>query len=113
MRLWEGIKSIPGIQLNGHAERRIAGNLNVSFAGIDGAMLLPALHALAVSTTSACLSARTQPSYVLHALGLSPELAQGSIRLSLGRFTTNEEVEQAILIIQTVIRSMLKESSNE
>ena len=113
MRLWEGIKSIPGIQLNGHAERRIAGNLNVSFAGIDGAMLLPALHALAVSTTSACLSARTQPSYVLHALGLIPELAQGYIRLSLGRFTTNEEVEQAILIIQTVIRSMLKESSNE
>lgn len=111
-RLWEGIQSIPGIQLNGHEQVRIAGNLNVGFAGIDGAMLLPALHGLAVSTASACLSARTQSSYVLHALGLSPAQAQSSIRLSLGRFTTEDDVQKTILMIQTVIRSMLKESSH-
>ena len=70
-------------------------------------MLLPALHGLAVSTASACLSARTQSSYVLRALGLSVQQAQRSIRLSLGRFTTDEEVQQAIVMIQDVIRSML------
>ncbi len=112
-RLWGGIKSIPGIRLNGHEQTRIAGNLNVSFAGIDGGMLLPALHGLAVSTTSACLSARTQPSYVLRALGLSPHLAQSSIRLSLGRFTTDEDVRQAIVIIQDAIRSMLNKESDD
>ncbi len=112
-RLWEGIQSIPGIQLNGHEQTRIAGNLNVGFAGIDGAMLLPALHGLAVSNASACLSARTQSSYVLHALGLSPAQTQSSIRLSLGRFTTEDDVQNTILMIQTVIRSMLKESSHE
>ena len=106
-RLWDGIKSIPGIRLNGNEQVRIAGNLNVSFAGIDGGMLLPALHGLAVSTASACLSARTQSSYVLRALGVSPLLAQGSIRLSLGRFTTDEDVQQAIAMIQEVIQSML------
>lgn len=98
-RLWDGIKQIPGIQLNGHEHQRVAGNLNVSFNGIDGAELLPRLHALALSSTSACMSALVQPSYVLRALGLSPELAHSSIRLSLGRFTTNADVEQAILII--------------
>lgn len=76
-------------------------------------MLLPALHGLAVSTTSACLSARTQPSYVLRALGLSPHLAQSSIRLSLGRFTTDEDVQQAIVIIQDAIRSMLNKESDD
>ena len=98
-QLWDGICQIPGILLNGHAQQRIAGNLNFSVSGIDGAELLPALSELAVSTTSACSSASMQPSYVLRALGVSAELAQSSIRLSLGRFTTDEEVEDAIKII--------------
>ncbi len=98
-RLWDGIKQVPGIRLNGHEQRRVAGNLNVSFSGIDGAQLLPTLHELAVSSTSACMSALNQASYVLRALGLSPELAHSSIRLSLGRFTTDEQVARAILII--------------
>ena len=98
-RLWDGIKDMPNIRLNGHEQLRVAGNLNMSFIGIDGAQLLPALHALAVSSTSACMSALAQPSYVLRALGLSPELAHASIRLSLGRFTTDEDVERAINII--------------
>jgi len=98
-RLWEGIHHLPGIRLNGHKEQRIAGNLNISFSGIDGAALLPAMSELAVSATSACSSASLQPSYVLRALGLSPELAHSSLRMSIGRFTTAEQIEEAIVII--------------
>ena len=98
-RLWEGVRHLPGIHVNGSLEQRIAGNLNVSFSGIDGADLLPALSELAISTTSACSSASLKPSYVLRALGVSPELAHSSIRLSIGRYTTAEQVEATIAII--------------
>ncbi len=98
-QLWAGIKHLPGIHLNGHPQQRIAGNLNFSFSGLRGESLLPALSELAVSTMSACSSASSQPSYVLRALGLSDELAYSSIRLSLGRFTTAENIQQAIEII--------------
>lgn len=98
-QLWQGICKLPSIHLNGHAEQRIAGNLNFSFSGIGGEELLTRLSDLAVSTTSACASASSQPSHVLRAIGLSPELAQSSIRLSLGRYTTAEHVQQAIHII--------------
>jgi cysteine desulfurase len=98
-KLWEGICGLPGICLNGSADERIAGNLNFSFSGIDGGALLPALSGLAVSTTSACSSASLQPSYVLCALGLSKELAQSAVRLSMGRFTTEEQVDRAVAII--------------
>jgi cysteine desulfurase len=98
-RLWNGIKHLPGIQLNGHAEQRLAGNLNMSFAGLDADSLLFALRELAVSTTSACASASTEPSYVLRSIGLSEQLAYSSIRLSLGRFTTSEQIDRAIDII--------------
>ena len=106
-RLWNGIKTIEGIQLNGSEQHRVAGNLNVSFNGIDGALLLPALHELAVSTTSACMSAQVQPSYVLRALGLSRELALSSIRLSLGRFTTEDDVQRAIVILTNELNWIL------
>ena len=102
--LWEGIRHIPGIRLNGSEQQRIAGNLNVSFSSVEGSELLLALHELAVSTTSACLSARSQPSYVLRALGLSQELALSSIRLSFGRFTTQDDIEKAISIIKRAIK---------
>ena len=105
-QLWDGICHLPGIQLNGHAVQRIAGNLNVSFSGIDGEMLLPALSELAVSTTSACASASLQPSYVLRALGVSAELAKSSIRLSVGRFTTREQIDSAIEIICRQIKML-------
>lgn len=95
-RLWSGIKHLPGIQLNGDEQKRVAGNLNMSFAGLDGDSLLLALHELAVSTTSACSSASIQPSYVLKALGLSDGLAQSTMRLSIGRFTTEEDIEHAM-----------------
>jgi cysteine desulfurase len=102
--LWDGIRHIPGIRLNGSEQQRIAGNLNVSFSNVEGSDLLLALHELAVSTTSACLSARSQPSYVLRALGLSQELALSSIRLSFGRFTTHDDIEKAISIIKRAMK---------
>ncbi|MDP1604802.1 MAG: IscS subfamily cysteine desulfurase [Legionella sp.] len=107
-KLWNGISDIPGIQLNGHSGARIAGNLNLSFAGIEGDSLLLALKEMAVSTTSACMAAIMQPSYVLKALGLSDELAYSSIRLSLGRFTTEEQVNQAIKIIRYQVNRLQK-----
>lgn len=108
--LWDGIKHLSGIQLNGHEYNRIAGNLNISFPGLDGDALLLALRELAISTTSACTSASIQPSYVLRAIGLTDELAQSSIRLSIGRFTRKEQIEQAISIISTQV-SRLHEMS--
>lgn len=102
-RLWNGIKHLSGIQLNGHEQQRIAGNLNISFKGLDGDSLLLALSDLAVSTMSACSSASIQPSYVLRAIGLSDELAQSSIRLSIGRFTQSEDIEHAIQVICTQV----------
>lgn len=102
-RLWDGIKHLPGIQLNGHEQQRVAGNLNISFKGLDGDSLFLALSDLAVSTTSACSAASIQPSYVLKAIGLSDELAQSSIRLSLGRFTLEKEVEHAIAVINAQV----------
>jgi cysteine desulfurase len=98
-QLWDGIRTLPGVRLNGHPHQRIAGNLNVSFAGLDHDALLIALQELAISSTSACTSASMQPSYVLRAIGLSKDLAYSSIRFSMGRFTTEEEIQRAIVII--------------
>ncbi len=98
-RLWNGIKHLPGIRLNGHEHQRLAGNLNVSFARLDGDSLLLSLRELAVSTTSACSSASLQPSYVLRALGLSDELAHSAVRMSIGRFTSEEDIDKAIDVI--------------
>jgi cysteine desulfurase len=105
-KLWSLINHLPGIQLNGSIEHRIAGNLNFSFSGIDGTELLLALSDLALSTTSACSSASAHHSYVLRALGLSGELARSSIRLSLGRFTTEEQVNKAATIICSKINQI-------
>ncbi|CEG57177.1 IscS subfamily cysteine desulfurase [Legionella fallonii] len=105
-QLWDGIKHLPGIRLNGHEQNRLPGNLNLSFSGLDGDSLLLALNDLAISTTSACSSASVQPSYVLKALGLSDELAHSSIRLSIGRFTTEEQIQHAIAIIDTQVKRL-------
>ncbi len=98
-QLWDGIKTLPGVILNGHAEQRIAGNLSLTFAGLDSEALLIALKDLAISTTSACSSASSQPSYVLKAIGLNDDLAYSTIRLSMGRFTTAEEIVRTVEII--------------
>jgi cysteine desulfurase len=105
-QLWEGIKLIPGIRLNGNEQKRVAGNLNLSFAGIEGDSVLLALRELAISTTSACASAVMQPSYVLRAIGLDDELAYSSVRISCGRFTTEEQVKKAIAIITRQINHL-------
>jgi cysteine desulfurase len=95
-RLWQGIVGLGGVHLNGDAERRVAGVLNVSFEGVEGESLLFALRELAVSSGSACTSASREASYVLRALGRDDQLAQSSLRFSLGRFSTAEEVDFAI-----------------
>jgi cysteine desulfurase len=99
-RLWQGISSLGDVQLNGHMQRRVAGLLNVSFQGVEGESLQFALRELAVSAGSACSSASDEASYVLRALGHSDQLAQSSLRFSLGRFTTEADVDKAIAALK-------------
>ena len=87
---------LEGIAVNGDPARRIPGNLNLSFAGIDGEALMEAMPGLAVSTGSACTSAAVEPSYVLRGIGLPDDLARASLRIGLGRFTTEDEVDRAV-----------------
>ncbi len=102
-RLWDGIKDMEEVYLNGDEHQRVAGNLNVSFAFVEGESLIMALKDLAVSSGSACTSASLEPSYVLRALGREDELAHSSIRFTLGRFSTSEEVDYAINKIRTEV----------
>jgi cysteine desulfurase len=108
-RLWQGIASVGDVELNGHPEQRVANVLNVSFHGIEGESLQFALRELAVSAGAACSSASEAASYVLRALGRSDQLAQSSLRFSLGRFTTADEIETAIEAVRrevTRLRSL-------
>jgi cysteine desulfurase len=98
-RLWSGLRRIEEVYLNGDVERRVAHNLNVSFNFVEGESLIMAVKDIAVSSGSACTSASLEPSYVLRALGRSDELAHSSIRFSVGRFTTQEEVDFAAELI--------------
>lgn len=95
-RLWYGISSLDQVYLNGDGNQRIAGNLNVSFAGVNGEALMFALKNLAISSGSACTSATTESSYVLQALKIPDALGQSSIRFSIGRFTTSSEIDYAV-----------------
>lgn len=105
-RLWNGIKDIEEVYLNGSPEKRISNILNVSFNYIEGESLMMALKDLAVSSGSACTSASLEPSYVLRALGMNDELAHSSVRFSLGRFTSAEEVDYAIDLVQNSIKKL-------
>jgi cysteine desulfurase len=98
-RLWRGLTRLGGVMLNGHMTRRVPGILNVSFTGVEGESLLYALREIAVSSGSACTSASNEASYVLRALGRTDQLAQSSIRFSLGRFSTEDEVDRAVRIV--------------
>jgi cysteine desulfurase len=102
-RLWSGISDMEEVYLNGDEDQRVAGNLNVSFAFVEGESLIMALKDLAVSSGSACTSASLEPSYVLRALGREDELAHSSIRFTLGRFSTVEEVDYAIKKIKSEV----------
>lgn len=110
-RLWAGISQIKDVFLNGSKEHSAPNILNVSFANVDGESLIMTLKDLAVSSGSACTSASLEPSYVLKALGLNDELAHSSIRFSVGRFTTEDEIEYSISLIGKSI-SRLREVSN-
>lgn len=106
-RLYDGITSVNDeIYLNGDAEQRYFGNLNLSFAYIEGESLMMGIKDLAVSSGSACTSASLEPSYVLRALGVEVEMAHTSIRMGIGRFTTEEEIDYAVTEINENIRRL-------
>ena len=102
-RLWRELESIDAVEFNGHRGERVPGLLNFSFPGVEGESLITGLPEIAVSTGSACSSATREPSYVLRALGRSTELAQSSLRLSLGRFTTAADVDAAATAIRAEV----------
>lgn len=102
-RLWNGLKDIEETHFNGCIEQGVVNILNVSFNYVEGESLIMALKDLAVSSGSACTSASLEPSYVLRALGMSDELAHSSIRFSLGRFTTEEEIDYTIDLVRKSI----------
>lgn len=105
-KLWEGIKHIPGIRRNSANNNTVAGILNIAFAHQDGEMLLIALRDLAISSGSACNSASMSPSYVLKAIGLENDIAQASLRVSLGRYTQEDEIKFAIETICSVLAKL-------
>jgi len=102
-RMLKGLMDLEEVHVNGDMERRIAGNLNVSFNFVEGESLIMAIKDLAVSSGSACTSASLEPSYVLKALGRNDELAHSSIRFTLGRFTTEEEIDFAVRLLHEKI----------
>jgi cysteine desulfurase len=99
-RLWNGLKDIEEVYINGDMDHRVAGNLNVSFNFVEGESLIMALKDIAVSSGSACTSASLEPSYVLRALGRNDELAHSSIRFTIGRFTTEEDIDRTIELVR-------------
>ncbi|MFM0005582.1 IscS subfamily cysteine desulfurase [Paraburkholderia dipogonis] len=105
-RLLAGLKEMKEVYVNGDMMHRIPHNLNVSFNFVEGESLIMGIKGVAVSSGSACTSASLEPSYVLRALGRSDELAHSSIRFTLGRFTTGEEVDQVILQVQTTVAKL-------
>jgi cysteine desulfurase len=105
-RLWNAISDMEEVYVNGDLERRIPHNLNVSFNFVEGESLIMAVKDIAVSSGSACTSASLEPSYVLRALGRNDELAHSSIRITLGRFTTEEEVDYAARLIRRKVEKL-------
>ncbi len=99
-RLLHGLKDVEEVFLNGHAEKRVPHNLNMSFNFVEGESLIMGIKGLAVSSGSACTSASLEPSYVLRALGRSDELAHSSLRMTIGRWTTEEEIDFAVQSIK-------------
>ena len=99
-RLLDGLKDIEQVFINGSLEQRVPQNLNMSFNFVEGESLIMGIKGIAVSSGSACTSASLEPSYVLRALGRSDELAHSSLRMTIGRFTTEEEIDYAISTIR-------------
>lgn len=104
--LWQELKQIPGVILNGCLKQRVAGNLNICVDGVEGESLVTALRQIGVSSGSACTSASLEPSHVLRALGRTPEQAQASLRISFGRFNTEQDVTIAAVDIRQAIERL-------
>ncbi len=102
-RLLRGLNEIDEVYVNGSLEQRVAHNLNVSFAFVEGESLMMAIRDLAVSSGSACTSASLEPSYVLRAIGRPDELAHSSIRFSLGRTTTEVEIDRTVTLVKAAV----------
>ncbi len=105
-RLWNGLNDMEEVYLNGDLEQRIPGNLNISFNFVEGESLMMSLKDIAVSSGSACTSASLEPSYVLRALGRNDELAHSSLRFTLGRFSTEEEVDFTIAEVRKAVEKL-------
>ena len=105
-KLWKGLSQIEEVYANGSLEQRVPHNLNVSFNFVEGESLIMAIKDVAVSSGSACTSASLEPSYVLRALGRSDELAHSSIRFTVGRFTTEEEIDYTVELVKRKIAKL-------
>ncbi len=105
-RLLDGFSSMEEVYVNGDIDQRVAGNLNISFNFVEGESLIMAVKDIAVSSGSACTSSSLEPSYVLRALGRNDELAHSSIRFTLGRFSTEKDVDQAISLLRTQVEKL-------
>ena len=104
--LWDGLKGMEEIYLNGDLDQRIPGNLNISFNYVEGESLIMAIKDIAVSSGSACTSASLEPSYVLRALGREDELAHSSIRMTIGKYTTEEEILHTIDLLKSAVSKL-------
>ena len=105
-RLWDGLKDIEEVYVNGDMDHHVPGIINISINFVEGESLIMSLTDLAISSGSACTSASLEPSYVLRALGMNDELAHSSLRFSIGRFTTEEDVDQAIEQIRAAVEKL-------
>ena len=106
IRLWNGVKDMEEVYLNGDFENRYPGIMNISFNYVEGESLIMATKDIAVSSGSACTSASLEPSFVLRAIGRSDELAHSSLRMSIGRFTTEEEIDATINTVKVAVEKL-------
>tara|TARA_R100001377_G_scaffold82383_1_gene62698 strand:- start:233 stop:943 length:711 start_codon:yes stop_codon:yes gene_type:complete len=105
-RLLDGLAPLGGVTLNGHPVNTAPGIVNLAFAGVDGESLLLSLREIAVSSGSACTSATMEPSYVLRGIGLADDLAQSSLRLSMGRFSSERDIDAAIASLSKAVLAL-------
>jgi cysteine desulfurase len=105
-RLWDGFDGMEEVYVSGNMEHHVPGIINISFNFVEGESLIMSLPEIAVSSGSACTSASLEPSYVLRALGLNDELAHSSLRFSIGRFTTEEDIDVAIGQVRAAVEKL-------
>ena len=107
-RLWKGLRTLDQVTLNGHPDRRLPGNLHVSFKHVEVESLMAELDGIALSSGAACTTAKAEPSHVLKALGIPEDLARGSLRFGLGRFTTEAEIDAVVKRVVDAVKKLRK-----